>query len=87
LHSIEHPECPINTGLGRLSVATDDAKFRIPTPHEEMGVAARTMVIVIMHSAPATFTPVVVAIPVPVPVPSVAAVIPPPMAIIIVISR
>jgi len=70
--------------LGRLSVATDDAKLRIPTPHEEMSVAAGTIVTVIAHGGPATFAPVVA---VPAPIPSVAAVIPPPMAIIIVISR
>jgi hypothetical protein len=85
LHPIEHPECRINAGLGRLSVATDDAKLRIPTPHEEMSVAAGTIIIIVTHGARATFTPVVVAIPVPIP--SVAAIIPPPMAIIIVISR
>jgi hypothetical protein len=86
LHPIKHPECRINAGLDRLSVATNDAKLRFPTPHEEMSVAAGTIVtVVVTHGAPATVAPVVIAIPVSVP--SVAAVIPPPGAVIIVIPR
>jgi hypothetical protein len=51
-----------------------------------MGVTAGTVVVIVVtHGAPATLAPVVAAIPVAVP--SVAAVIPPPMAIIVVIPR
>jgi hypothetical protein len=50
-----------------------------------MSVAAWTIVIIVTHDAPATFAPVVVAIPLPIP--SVAAVIPPPVTVIVVIPR
>ena len=85
MHPVEHPQGRIDAGLRRLPVAADDAKLRIPAAHEEMSVAAGTIVIVVMHGAPATLTPVAAAIPVPVP--AVAAVIPPPTAGIIVIPR
>jgi hypothetical protein len=70
--------------LSGVSVVTDDVKLRIPTSHEEVSVTAGTVAVIVTHSTLATFTSTVA---IPVPVPSVAAVIPPPTAIIIVIRR
>jgi hypothetical protein len=60
-------------------------KLGIAIAHEEMSVTARTIVIIIVaYGAPTTFSPIVVSIPVSIP--SVAAVMPPPAPVIIIIS-